>query len=108
MIQRINLPSHLTGLTDPEIVASREEHGLNIHYQGVKNTWWKIILSILKEPMLIILLLISIIYFLLAQYEEAYFMLGAIIVVSGLSFTRITGVALRWNHCKPSMLPTVM
>ncbi|HZV68943.1 MAG TPA: cation-translocating P-type ATPase [Saprospiraceae bacterium] len=86
MTSQFNLPVHLKGLTDDEVITSRQLHGLNTQYQGAKNTWWKIILSIFKEPMLIILLFVSAIYFTLGQKEEGYFMVGAIFVVSGLSF----------------------
>ena len=81
-----NFPSHLTGLTNAQVVASRDIHGLNIQYKGEKDTWWKIILNILREPMLIILIAVSTIYFFIGSYQEAYFMLGAILLVAGISF----------------------
>ena len=83
---KINLPDTLTGLTDEEVLISRKQHGLNQQQQKVKSTWWKMILDIMKEPMLLLLIAISIIYFVSQQYGEAYFMLAAIIIVSGISF----------------------
>ena len=44
------------------------------------------LLDILKEPMLVLLIIISVIYFILGSLGEAYFMLAAIIIVSGISF----------------------
>ena len=44
------------------------------------------ILEILREPMLVLLIIISVIYFVLEQYGEAWFMMAAIIIVSGISF----------------------
>ena len=86
MDPQINLPSHLIGLSHHEVNSLRNIYGLNTQYQGAKNTWWKIIGNILKEPMLIILLLISGIYFAFGNTNEAYFMLGAIVMVAGISF----------------------
>lgn len=82
----IKFPSHLTGLTSDKVTASRNIHGLNIQYKSEKNTWWKIIFNILRDPMLIILIAVSTIYFFIGSYQEAYFMLGAILLVAGISF----------------------
>lgn len=86
MTLQINLPSYLKGLSDHEVLALRKEHGLNTQYQGAKSTWWKLILAVLKEPMLIILLLITIIYFVFGKVGEGYFMIGAIVLIAGISF----------------------
>ncbi len=86
MSQKLNLPASLTGLTDAEVLESRKKHGPNLQQQKVKSTWWKMILEILREPMLVLLIIISIIYFVLEQYGEAWFMMAAIIIVSGISF----------------------
>ena len=79
-------PVNLTGLSDAEVIKARKEFGLNIQYVGAKNTWWKIVLNILKDPMLIILFIVSAIYFFIGDLGEAYFMVGAIVIVSGISF----------------------
>lgn len=79
-------PVHLKGLSDQEAIASRNIHGLNIQYQAARNTWWRIILNTLKDPMLIILFFVAAIYFLIGDLGEAYFMIGAIVLVSGISF----------------------
>jgi Ca2+-transporting ATPase len=86
MSQKLNLPSHLTGLTDTEVQNSRKQYGLNQQQKKVKSTWWLILLDIIKEPMLLLLIAISAIYFLLQQYGEAWFMIAAIFIVSGISF----------------------
>jgi hypothetical protein len=51
--------------------------------------------DLFKEPMLLIA--VAVIYFVMGQNNEAYFMLAAIVVVSGISFIRTTAVGLRWN-----------
>ena len=86
MTSQPNLPAYLKGLSDPEINALRQIHGLNTQYHGFKNTWWKVTINILKEPMQVILLLIAGIYFALGKFGEGYFMLGAIALVGGISF----------------------
>ncbi|MBP6681510.1 MAG: cation-translocating P-type ATPase [Saprospiraceae bacterium] len=86
MSQKLNLPANLTGLTDAEVLEARKKHGPNLQQQKVKSTWWKMILEILREPMLVLLIIISVIYFVLEQYGEAWFMMAAIIIVSGISF----------------------
>lgn len=86
MHEKINLPTHLTGLTDQEVLASRNLHGYNLQHKRLKSSWWRMLLEIFREPMLILLIVIAGIYFILQQYGEAYFMLAAIIIVSGISF----------------------
>src|SRR5687767_350970 len=82
----INLPPYLKGLTDSEVIASRNLHGSNTQYKGIRNTWWNITLNTLKDPMLIILLLIASIYFIFGKLGEGYFMVGAIAIVGFISF----------------------
>ena len=86
MLPKINIPSDLTGLTDSEVVASRHQAGYNQQQQKVKSNWWRLILDIVKEPMLLLLIAIAVIYFITEKYGEAYFMLSAIFIVSGISF----------------------
>ncbi len=86
MSQKLNLPANLTGLTDAEVLEARKKHGPNLQQQKVKSTWWRMLLEIIKEPMLVLLIIISVIYFVLEQYGEAWFMMAAIIIVSGISF----------------------
>jgi Ca2+-transporting ATPase len=78
---KINFPETLTGLTDEEVLISRRQHGSNLQQQKVRSTWWRMMLDILKEPMLVLLVAISIIYFVLQEYGDAYFILAAIIIV---------------------------
>lgn len=86
MHEKINLPPHLTGLTAKEVLASRNLHGYNLQHKRLKSSWWRMLLEIFREPMLILLIVIAGIYFILQQYGEAYFMLAAIFIVSGISF----------------------
>lgn len=86
MPKKINIPDHIIGLTDAEVIASRKKSGTNeqVHKQTYK--WWMALFDLFKEPMLVLLIAVAIIYFVLGQNEEAYFMLAAIVAVSGISF----------------------
>lgn len=86
MSKKINIPENIVGLTDSEVIASRVKFGTNEQIQKPKYKWWLSLLDILKEPMLLLLIAVAIIYFILGQYGEAYFMLAALVVVSGISF----------------------
>lgn len=86
MSEKINIPENIIGLTDTEVLASREKFGTNEQIHKPKYKWWLALLDILKEPMLLLLIAVAIIYFTLGQYGEAYFMLAALVVVSGISF----------------------
>lgn len=81
-----NIPENLVGLSNDELDQSRNKYGYNQPGDLKKNTWYKILLDIFKEPMLLLLLAVSIIYVILNNYSEALFMFGAIVVVSGISF----------------------
>lgn len=81
-----NIPKYLTGLTSEEVNISRIKHGYNQANTAQKSTWYVLLFDILKEPMLLLLIAVSIIYLIVGNYSEAVFMLGAIIVVSGISF----------------------
>lgn len=81
-----NIPEGLTGLTHDEVVASRQRNGYN-RLEGVhKNTWFDLVIDILKEPMLILLIIISVIYVIVEDYGEAAFMFVAIVAVTAISF----------------------
>lgn len=82
----LNLPPHLVGLTDKEVEVAQQLHGRNQINTFQKSTWLKLLLDIVKEPMLILLIIISIIYFVVGDYAEAVFMFIAIVAVSAISF----------------------
>ncbi len=86
MTELFNLPSHLTGLTEAEVVAAKTRYGLNEQQKQTSNTWWRMLIDIVQEPMLLLLMSIALIYLGLGQYGEAYFMFAALVVVSGISF----------------------
>lgn len=81
-----NLPEGLNGLTTDEVDASRQQYGYNRLDGTHKNTWFNLLIGILKEPMLILLVVISIIYVIVGDYGEAAFMFVAIVAVTAISF----------------------
>jgi Ca2+-transporting ATPase len=81
-----NIPKQLSGLTETELKTSRERFGFNQADSAPKNSWFVLLLDILKEPMLLLLIAVTIIYVIVGNFSEALFMLGAIIAVSGISF----------------------
>ncbi|WP_426482996.1 cation-translocating P-type ATPase [Chryseobacterium sp. R2ACT005] len=81
-----NIPEGLKGLTDDEVKASRQRNGYNRLEEIRKNTWFDLVVNILKEPMLILLIIISLIYVIVGDYGEAAFMFVAIVAVTAISF----------------------
>lgn len=83
---KINIPSFITGLHPEEVEHSRKQHGNNQQVEPAAQKWWRILADMVKEPMLLLLIAVTIIYFMMGDNGEAYFMLAAIIIVSGISF----------------------
>ncbi|WP_070786696.1 cation-translocating P-type ATPase [Flavobacterium crassostreae] len=86
MPKEINIPQNIQGLTDSQVLASRARYGSNEQSHKKTYKWWVSLLEMLQEPMLLLLIAVAIIYFVLGQNNEAYFMLAAIVAVSGISF----------------------
>ena len=86
MSKKINIPDNIIGLTDTEVLQSRAKFGTNEQIHKPKHKWWLVLFDVVKEPMLLLLIAVAIIYFILQKYDEAYFMLFALVVVSGISF----------------------
>ncbi|NIG55540.1 cation-translocating P-type ATPase [Chitinophaga sp. Cy-1792] len=85
MAERKNIPAHIKGLDDAAVLASRRENGTNEYATKEKNRLLALLSELLSEPMLLLLIAVTIIYFILGETSEAYFMLAAILVVSGIS-----------------------
>lgn len=86
MSSYINIPESITGLSASEVEAARKQFGANHQVTPGIHRWWHILLEMLKEPMLLLLIAVTVIYFIMGEYGEAYFMLAAIVIVSGISF----------------------
>mgnify|MGYP003488103463 FL=1 len=86
MPAKINIPASITGLNETQVEAARKQYGANQQVNPGAGAWWQILLEMLKEPMLLLLIAVTVIYFIMGENGEAYFMLAAIIIVSGISF----------------------
>ena len=83
------MPSHpypFQGLTDAQVEQSRRENGTNSLQDTSNSAWWEAFKETVTEPMFILLVACTVIYFSLNELSEGFFMLGAILVVSAISF----------------------
>ena len=78
-------PFPFQGLSNAEVIAARAKHGRNAIDDKTGNAFWPAVKGAVLEPMFLLLLATSIIYFVLGERTEAYFMAGAIVLVSAIS-----------------------
>ena len=75
----------LKGLSSNEVIESRKLHGANSIQIKESGVFLQLIRSIVLEPMFLLLLTACVIYFVVGQITEGFFMLGAILIVAGIS-----------------------
>ena len=75
----------ITGLTDQQVDASKEKHGVNSFNYKKENSFLNALKSIAKEPMVILLLIASSIYFITGNYGDGVFLASAIVLVGSIS-----------------------
>jgi P-type Ca2+ transporter type 2C len=78
-------PFPFSGLSDSEVDTSRKNFGIN-QVEDNSHPIIDALLDVVKEPMFILLMVCAAIYFILGEQTEAWFMTGAILLVSGISF----------------------
>jgi Ca2+-transporting ATPase len=76
----------LTGLSDEEVINSRNRYGGNVFYLKEERTFLHVIRDVVLEPMFILLLAACAVYFFIRQYDEGIIMLVSIFIVAGISF----------------------
>lgn len=76
---------NIQGLTEEQVLASRAKNGQNIAVYQHENAIWRTLKGFFLDPMILLLLVASIIYFVSGQLNDGFFMLAAIILVSGIS-----------------------
>lgn len=79
-------PFGLDGLNDAEVIKARHQHGINQSSVKKQNTLLKSLKEVVTEPMFILLAGATSIYFILGKTDEAFFLMGAILMVSAISF----------------------
>src|SRR6185437_262796 len=78
-------PFPFTGLTQDEVIASQKKFGENKIESKSVNPFWYSLKGAVTEPMFILLVASAVIYFILGEFSDAWFMSGAIVLVSGIS-----------------------
>ncbi|WP_419211992.1 cation-translocating P-type ATPase [Maribacter sp. X9] len=73
------------GLTDEEVIASRERSGSNTFTSNKENTFIRALKDVFKEPMVILLLVASTIYFITGNWDDGLFLASAIVLVASIS-----------------------
>ena len=79
-------PYPFKGLSNAEVEASRQKNGNNAPQKSGNDAWWEALKDTVTEPMFLLLVACTVIYFSLNQLSEGFFMLGAIVLVSAISF----------------------
>lgn len=75
----------IKGLSDEEVISSREKYGVNQLLFKKENGLLNALKSLIKEPMIILLLVASAIYFVSGKTGDGFFLLSAIVLVATIS-----------------------
>ena len=78
-------PFPFAGLTQNEVRTSAKRYGANKINSKNINPFWHSLKEAASEPMFILLVTATVIYFVLGEFSDAWFMSGAIILVSAIS-----------------------
>jgi Ca2+-transporting ATPase len=76
----------ITGLTMQEVEAIRANSGRNELSARVDRVFWSVVREIATEPMFLLLVVASAIYFVSGATGDGLFMVGALVLVSAISF----------------------
>ncbi len=79
-------PFPFKGLSTEDVSSSRLKDGANIVTDNKGAPIWDVLKNIIREPMFLLLIACTLVYFFVGQMAEAWFMSGAIIMVSGISY----------------------
>jgi len=79
------LHSQYKGLSDEEVLRSREKNGANSLVFKNENAVLLALKSLVKEPMVLLLLIASAIYFVSGEISNGVFLASAIVLVAGIS-----------------------
>ena len=76
---------HVQGLTDDEVLNSRQTHGANIIVEKKRSAALTALTDVVREPMFLMLVVAAAIYFITGQVSDGVFMLLATVLVSAIS-----------------------
>lgn len=89
MSQSTNEP-HLTGLTDQEVIASREKNGINLLTPPKRPSIWKLYLEKFQDPVIRVLLVAAVFSLIISiiesEYAETIGIFFAILLATGIGF----------------------
>ena len=89
MSQNVNEP-HLTGLTDQEVLASRQQHGENLLTPPKRPSIWKLYLEKFQDPVIRVLLVAAVFSLIISiienEYAETIGIFFAIFLATGIGF----------------------
>ena len=75
----------IQGLSDEEVIQSRQKNGFNSLDHQDKNYFLASLIEMIKEPMFLLLVLATSLYFITAKYADGIFMTLAIVLISAIS-----------------------
>ncbi len=78
-------PFAFKGISEADVLASRRKNGSNILGEKSQGSFISSVKEAVVEPMFLLLVACTVIYFVLGEFSEAWFMLGAILLVSTIS-----------------------
>lgn len=82
--------SHLTGLTDQEVIASREKNGVNLLTPPKRPSIWKLYLEKFQDPVIQVLLVAAVFSLIISiienEYAETIGIFFAIFLATGIGF----------------------
>lgn len=78
------------GLSDKEVLISREQNGVNALSQKKKEPFIIKVLNIFKEPMFLLLIIAASVYFIVGEYGDGIIMLIFVLAVCSIEFIQET------------------
>ena len=96
----IETEQQLKGLTDEEVLLSRNKFGTNIIVNQEKNQFLKSLFEMVIEPMFLLLLTATSIYFITGDYGNGIFMSAAIVLVSAISLYHNKSESKKYREIK--------
>ena len=76
------------GLSDDEVIKSREKYGINELEKKKKESLLEKVLHIFTEPMFLLLIVAASIYFILGDVSDGIIMLFFVLFISGIEFVQ--------------------
>ena len=80
-----NISKTITGLSNEEVITSRNKNGFNSLEHQEKNHFLISLLEMAKEPMFLLLVAAASVYYILGDYGDGVFMTFAIFLVAAIS-----------------------